>query len=55
MTFTVVESGTQRNKVKLVSSDGYEYTRKVCYRYHLCIQSCYGLAVSLRAQDGCFH
>ena len=30
VTFTVVDHGTTRNKTKLVSSDGYEYTKKEC-------------------------
>ncbi|XP_014678924.1 PREDICTED: uncharacterized protein LOC106818765, partial [Priapulus caudatus] len=29
VTFTLVEQGSQRARAKLVSSDGYEYTRKV--------------------------
>lgn len=29
VTYTEVEQGTQRKGVKLVSSDGYEYTKKV--------------------------
>lgn len=27
VTFTIVENGTQRSKLKLVRSDGYEYTK----------------------------
>ena len=33
VTFTVVELGTTRNKTKLVSSDGYEYTRRYVSRF----------------------
>ena len=33
VTFTVVENGTNRNMTKLVSSDGYEYTKKVTSKH----------------------
>ena len=31
VTFTIVDSGSQRGKRKLVSSDGYEFVKKVMF------------------------
>ena len=35
--FSVVDKGTQRSNIKLISSDGYEYTKKVNLR-NFCIR-----------------
>jgi len=38
VTYTEVEQGTQRKGAKLVSSDGYEYTKKVSTGFYLARQ-----------------
>ena len=37
VTFTIVDSGSQRGKSKLVNSDGYEFVKKVIFFPHFVV------------------